>query len=249
MAALLIVAFFGAWQAYCGLGDVDPLILPSPTDVATSLWDDRSILADNLAVTAREIAIGLLVAIVAALLVAVAIHVSPTLRRAAYPLVIASQTIPIPVLGPLLVFWWGFGILPKIFVIGLVCFFPIVVPVVDRLGSVDAGLIKLMRSFGAGRWQRLRLVEAPAALPGLFTGAKLSVAIAAIAAILAEGTGVTTTNGGLGVLILKSQSTLDPARGYAAVVLLSLFSLALFGLVALLERRFVPWAQRKDPSR
>lgn len=248
LAALLLLAFFGAWQAYCGLGDVDPLVLPSPTDVLEALWDDRSLLADQLAVTAREMAIGLAVALVAAVLLAVAMHRFDTVRRAVYPLAIASQTVPIPGIAPLLVFWWGFGVLPKIFVIALICFFPMLVPVLDRLRGVDPGLTKLMQTFGASRWQRLRLVEGPAALPGLFTGLKLAVAVAAIAALLAEGTGVTSADGGLGVLITQSQGQLETARAFAAIVLLSLLSLALFGLVALLERLTVPWALRKEPT-
>jgi ABC-type nitrate/sulfonate/bicarbonate transport system permease component len=247
LAALLLVAFFGAWQLYCDLGNVDALILSSPSDIASALWDDRSLLAHQLLVTTREMGIGLLVGVAVALLAAVLMHRYETLRRATYPLAIASQTIPIAAIAPLLVFWWGFGILPKIFVIALICFFPILVPVLDRLRAVDSELIKLLQTFGATRWQRLRLVEAPAALPGLFTGAKLSVAVAAIAAVLAEGTGVTSDNGGLGVLITQSQGQLETARGFAAVVLLSLLSLALFGIVALLERLTVPWAIRKDP--
>jgi NitT/TauT family transport system permease protein/putative hydroxymethylpyrimidine transport system permease protein len=248
LAALLLLAFFGAWQAYCDLGDVDALVLPSPTDVATALWDDRSLLADQLAVTAREMAIGLVVALVVAVVFAIAMHRFDPVRRAVYPLAIASQTIPIPGIAPLLVFWWGFGVLPKIFVIALICFFPMLVPVLDRLRGVDPGLTKLMQTFGATRWQRLRLVEGPAALPGLFTGLKLAVAVAAIAALLAEGTGVTSADGGLGVLITQSQGQLETARAFAAIVLLSLLSLALFGLVAVLERLTVPWALRKDPT-
>jgi putative hydroxymethylpyrimidine transport system permease protein len=247
-AALLLIAFFGAWQLYCDLGDVEPLVLPAPSDVATSLWEDRSLLFDQLLVTAREIGVGLLAGLVVALAFAVVMHRYATLRRAIYPLAIASQTIPIPAVAPLLVLWWGFGALPKVFVIALICFFPILVPVLDRLRGVDPGLIKLMQTFGASRWQRLRLVEAPAALPGLFTGLKLSVAVAAIAAVLAEGTGVTSTNGGLGVLITQSQGQLATERAFAAVVLLSLLSLALFALVALAERAAVPWAIRKDQS-
>jgi ABC-type nitrate/sulfonate/bicarbonate transport system permease component len=156
---------------------------------------------------------------------------------------VASQTVPIPIVAPLLVAWFGFDLVPKLAIVALVCFFPIVVPVLDGLDGVAADQRKLMRTLGASRWQLLRHVEAPSALPGLFTGAKLSVAIAAIAAILAEQAG---SSAGIGYLIVQAIPQLETARAWAAVVVLSLFSIALFGALALAERRLVPWAR---PSR
>jgi ABC-type nitrate/sulfonate/bicarbonate transport system permease component len=172
---------------------------------------------------------------------AVAIHFSTTLRRALYPLLVGSQTIPIVLVAPLLIAWWGFGLVPKLAIVALVCFFPIVVPTLDALDRVDADLRKLMRTFGASRWQTFRLVEAPAALPGLLTGAKLSVAVAAIGAVFAELSG---SDSGLGNLMIKSIPHLETARAFAAVLILSAFAVALFGLLALAERRLVPWARQ-----
>ena len=243
-AALLALALLGGWELYAQLGSVDDFLLPAPTEIATAAWQDRSLLWDSFAVTAQEIAFGLGCALVLALVAALALHLSTTVRNAVYPLLVASQTVPIPLLGVLLVNWFGFGLLPKLVIIALVCFFPIVVPVLDGLGRVATDQRKLMRTLGASRWQLLRHVEAPSALPGLFTGAKLSVAIAAIAAILAEQAG--TTSGGIGVLITQAIAQLETARAWAAVVVLSLFSIALFGALALAERRLVPWAR---PSR
>jgi ABC-type nitrate/sulfonate/bicarbonate transport system permease component len=238
---VVLAALLGAWQLYVALGSVDPLILPSPSDVASALWTDRTLLWDALKPTALEVAAGIGLSVGVGLLVAVAIHCSATLRRAVYPLVVASQTIPIVVIAPLLIFWLGFGFAPKLAIVALICFFPVVVNTLDGLAGVDPGLLKVMRTLGASRWQTLRRVELPSALPGLFSGAKIAVAVAVIAAVLAEQAG---SEQGLGHLLLLSNAELDSARSYAAVVVLSAFAICLFGGLALLERRALPWAHR-----
>jgi ABC-type nitrate/sulfonate/bicarbonate transport system permease component len=241
MAAVLVLALLGAWEAYADLSGIDDFVLPAPSAIATALHDDRGLLWSNFTVTAGEIGLGMLLALVLGLACAVAIHFSAALRRALYPLLIGSQTIPIVLVAPLLVAWWGFGITPKLVIVALVCFFPIVVPTLDALDRVDADLRKLMRTFGASRWQTFRMVEAPAALPGVLTGAKLSVAVAAIAATLAELAG---SDAGLGNLMLKAIPNFQTARAFAAVLILSAFAVALFGLLALAERRLLPWAHQ-----
>jgi ABC-type nitrate/sulfonate/bicarbonate transport system permease component len=240
IAAVVLVALLGGWEAYVRISGIDELLLPAPSAVAQAIYDDRGLLWDNFTVTAGEIGLGIAVAVVVGLVCAVAIHFSPLLRRALYPLLVGSQTIPIPVVAPLLVVWFGFDLGPKILIIALVCFFPIVVPTLDALGRVDAGQRKLMRTFGASRWQTFRMVEAPAALPGLFTGAKLSVAIAAIAAILAEQAG---TEKGIGRIVDQALAQFETPRAYAAVVVLSVFAISLFGALALAERKLLPWAE------
>jgi putative hydroxymethylpyrimidine transport system permease protein len=241
IAALLLIALLGGWEAYARLGGVEEIVLPAPSAVLAALYDDRVLLWSNFTVTAGEIALGMLAALALGLACAVAIHFSSVLRRALYPLLIGSQTIPIVLVAPLLVAWWGFGLAPKLGIVALVCFFPIVVPTLDALDRVDADLRKLMRTFGASRWQTFRMVEAPAALPGVLTGAKLSVAIAAIAATLAELSG---SESGLGNLMLKAIPNLETPRAFAAVVILSAFAAALFGLLAFGERRLLPWANQ-----
>lgn len=246
MAAILVVlALLGGWQLYCEAGGIDPIILPSPTDIAQSLWDDRALLWSQFLVTAGEMVLGLLVAAVVGVLLAVVLHVSPMLRRALYPLLIGSQTVPIPILAPLLVVWLGYGLVPKILIVALVCFFPIVVPTLDALDGAPPAQGRVLRTLGATRWQRLRFAEAPGAVPGLLTGAKLSVAVAAIAAVLAEQSG---SSEGLGHLIAQAIPQLDTARAWAAVVVLSAFAILLFAALAVVERRFVPWSHRSRGS-
>ena len=165
LPAGIVLLLLAAWQAVVELGWVDDLILPSPTQVATSLWEDRSLLGSDLAVTAKEVLVGLAAAVAVGALLGVAMHVSPAVRNALRPLVIGSQAVPVPVIAPLLILVLGFGLAPKVLLVALVCFFPVAINLYDGLRRVDPDARKLMRSFDASRWQTFRLLEAPAALP------------------------------------------------------------------------------------
>jgi NitT/TauT family transport system permease protein/putative hydroxymethylpyrimidine transport system permease protein len=244
MSALLLIAvLLGAWELYADVGGVDDFILPAPSQIGQALWDDRSLLASNLAVTAQEVGLGILVALVLGFVLAVALHFSGVLRRGAYPLLVASQAVPIVIIAPLLVVWFGFGLVPKLVIIALVCFFPVVVTTLDALGSVDPDQLKLMRTLDASRWQAFRWAEAPAALPAALSGAKIAVAVAVIGAVFAEYAG---SSEGLGHLMLQAIPQLETARAYAAVVLLAAFAVLLFSALAFAERRLVPWANRRS---
>jgi putative hydroxymethylpyrimidine transport system permease protein len=238
----ILLALVGAWELYAQVGGVDRLILPAPHEVAQSLWTDRALLWENLRVTAGEVLLGIVVAGVAGFACAIALHMIFALRVSIYPLLIASQTIPIVMIAPLLVVWLGFGITPKLVIIGLVSFFPIVVTTLDALSRVDPELPKLLHTLDASRWRVLRYVELPAALPGLFSGAKIGVVVAVIGAVFAEWAGASS---GLGHLFQQAIPNLETARAWAAVTLLSAFAIALFGLLTLAERLVVPWAH--DP--
>jgi len=239
--ATVLLVFLGAWEAYARLGSVDDFILPAPTEIAQALVHDRGLLWDNLLVTAQEVGLGILLALLLGALLAVALHFSTTLRRGAYPLLVASQAVPVVIVAPLLVVWFGFGILPKLAIIALVCFFPVVVTTLDALGGVDPDQLKLLRTLDASRWQAFRLAELPTALPAALSGARIAVAVAVIGAVFAEYAG---SSEGLGHLMLQSIPQLETARAYAAVVLLALFAVCLFAALTLAERRLVPWARR-----
>jgi len=245
---LLLAALIGIWEGYVDLkGAAFSLILPSPHQVADALYHDRSLLWSSFLLTAEEVLLGTLVACALGFALAVAIHFSHAFRRAVYPLVVASQAVPVVILAPVLAFWLGFGIGPKLVVVALVSFFSVVVTTVAGLSSVDPDLLKLMRSFDAPRRRTFRLIELPAALPGVFTGAKIAVAVSVIGAVFAEWNG---SDAGLGYLILTSIPQLLSARAMAAVVILALFAVLLFGLLALVERAALPWAYqpRGEPS-
>jgi ABC-type nitrate/sulfonate/bicarbonate transport system permease component len=244
MSALLVVlAGLAGWEAVVRGGLVDDLILPAPTQIATSLWEDRSLLAPDLAVTAWEVVAGLTAAIVVGAALAVAMHLSAPVRRALRPLVIGSQAIPVPVVAPLLILVLGFGLAPKVLMVALVCFFPVTINLYDGLRSADPDQRKVLRSLAATRWQTFRMLEAPAALPQAFTGARIAAAVAVIGAVFAEWAGAES---GLGHALLTANGQLLTARAFACVVLLFALAIALYELFALLERRLLDWTP--DPS-
>jgi len=168
----------------------------------------------------------------------------PLARRALYPLLVGSQAVPIPVVGVLLVFWWGFGLFPKLLVIALICFFPIVVTTVDGLAAVDPEQPKLLRTLDASRWQAFRFGELPAALPAALSGARIALAIGVIGAFIAEtSTPTTGAYPGLGREIL-SDVNFQTARAYAGAAVLVAFALACFYALSVAERRLAPWTVR-----
>jgi len=246
----VLVALVGAWEIAAQTGlmasvlNLDSFLVPSPSEIAKSLWENRTLLADNAWVTLREVLVGFAAALVLGAAVATVLHLSPVLRRAFYPLVVASQTIPILVIAPVLIVWFGFGIGPKIAIVALLCFFPIVVNALDGLATADPDQRKLMRSLGAGRLRTFTLLEAPTALPYLLSGAKVAVAIAVIGAVFGEWAG---SDSGLGYLIQLDNGQLEVARLFASVVVLSAMAILLFAAIALLERRLAWWGDARNP--
>ena len=240
----LILLLLAAWQAAADwdvLSDllgIEPFLIPSPTDVASALADNFSLLADNAWVTMREVLLGFAVALAIGIAFALLLHLWPLLRRAFYPIIIASQTVPVIVVAPILIVWFGFGIGPKVAIVALICFFPITVNMLDGLGSVEPKQRKLLRSMGAGRGQILTRLEIPASLPYLVSGAKIAIAVAVIGAVFGEWAG---SDEGLGHLMLVDNAQLEVPRLFAAIFVLSLMATALFGLVAVLERSFGWW--------
>lgn len=238
---VFLALFLGAWQLYVELSGVSDIVLPPPTAVAQALTDNVALLADNFASTATIIAGGLAIALVGGTALAIGLHLSDRSRQAIYPSLVATQAVPITVLAPLLVVWLGFGVGPKLVIIAVVCFFPVVVATLDALRRSDADHLKLLRSLGASRWQALRWVELPAALPAALSGAKVALAVAGIGAVLAESAG---SEKGLGRMITQANAQYDVALSFAAVVVLVAFALVLFYALQTAERRIAPWAHR-----
>jgi ABC-type nitrate/sulfonate/bicarbonate transport system permease component len=240
-ALLFLALFLGTWELYVAVSGVSDIVLPPPARVAQELVDNPGLLWDNFQATAVVVAGGIVVALLVGTSLAVALHLSERTRKALYPTLVASQAVPIAVLAPLLVVWLGFTIFPKLVIVGIVCFFPVVVTTLDALQRSDADQLKLLRTLDATGWQVLRWVELPAALPAALSGAKIAIAVAVIGAVLAEDAGAEK---GLGHMITQANAQYDVALSFAAVAVLAAFALTLFYLLQTAERRIAPWAHR-----
>jgi ABC-type nitrate/sulfonate/bicarbonate transport system permease component len=225
-------------QGIASLPSVDNLTLASPVETWHALRTDRSLLLDEAGVTAVEVLAGFAISLALGVALAVVMHLIRPLREAAYPLLVASQAIPILVLAPLFILAFGYGIGPKLAIVTLICFFPIVVNMLDGLRSTDADLLKLMRSLGASRWMRLWKAELPSSLPFLFSGIRIAATVSVIGAVFGEWAGA---DRGLGRLVLLANNQLQTPRVYAGTVLLTLMAIALFAIVSVVERLAIPW--------
>lgn len=237
---LVLAALIAAWQAYVRLRGIPDYLLPAPSAIASTLVDERGRLASDGLVTLREMLAGYAAAVAGGLAAAVGLHASATARRAVYPLLVASQSIPVVAIAPVLVIYLGFGLAPKVLIVALVCFFPVTVNALDGFSAVDPEYRRMMRTLHADRWAIFRRVEFPAALPNLFSGMRVAASYAAVAALFAEYAG------GSSGLAAPMRDQLDTPLVGAAVAVLAGMALALFGLVTLAERVLAPWARRVE---
>lgn len=240
------VSLLALWQLIVTVFHVPAYLVPGPIAIAEGIvakWDS---LSANVLVTAGEMLVGFLLAVVAGVIIAVILHISPAIRRTVFPLLVASQTIPVVVFAPLLVVLLGFGIGPKLVIIALICFFPIVVGFADGLSASDGAYRDLMKSLHGSPWKTLTRVEIPSALPSAFSGARIAATYAAIGAVFAEWSGASA---GLGYQIQQSAASLNTTTLFAAVVLLCVLAFALVSVLSLVERFVIPWAPRFTNSR
>ena len=242
LAVLFSLFILALWEVIVRVANVPEYLFPAPSQIVVAFKEDWStILAPAAWVSLREVVFGFVISAVLGIGLAVLLHLFRPLRRALYPLLIGSQTIPIVVLAPILVILLGYGIMPKLVIVALICFFPIVVNGIDGLRSVDDEFIRMMKTLDASRWDIFRRVEFPAALPEIFSGMRIAATFAAIGAVFGEWAGASA---GLGYVMLAATPNLQTARIFAAIVILTLIALLLFGIVSVLERILVPWAPR-----
>ncbi len=235
---LALAVLLGLWQAYVVLGQVNALILPAPSQVAQVTAADWPHLQPALLTTLQETAIGFGYALAFGLAAAALLDLIPLLRQALYPLFVASQSVPIVALAPLLQLWFGTDITAKVIVIVLICFFPITVAGLDGLRATDPELIRLFRGFGASRWRIFWDVRLPNALPALFSGVRIAITYSVIGAIFSEYIGA---DQGLGVYLRQKQAAFRVDLVIGAIGVTALASVALFLLVMLIERLVIPW--------
>jgi len=246
-AVVLVVAILVAWEAYVRFADVSPVLLPSPTRVLSGLWEYRDDAVRHAIPTLVETVVGFALAVVAAITAAVLMDRTPAVRRAVEPILVTSQTIPVVAIAPLFLLWFGFGLLPKVLIVVLVTFFPIVVALLDGFRAVSVDASDLLRSYGATDWQAFRKLRWPNALPSFFIGLRISVVYAVIGAIFGEYVGART---GLGIWMQLSQNAFRTDLVFAAIVVTSALSLALYWTVGVVRRAVIPWAPgvRHEPD-
>lgn len=234
--ALSVLGLVALW-ALLAAGQL-PFVLPGPVQVLRAAWVSRAALGPAVAITLLETALGLALALVVAVVVAAALAGLPPLRRALQPLLVASQTVQVLAVAPLLVMWFGFGLTPKVLVVALGCFFPLAVSLADGLGGVDRAYLDLFASLGARPAQTWRLLRLPAALPAFFSGLKIAVTYGVVSATIGEWVGGSQ---GLGLYMLRSRNALRIDQVFAGMLVTSILSMALYAAAAAAEHRALPW--------
>jgi ABC-type nitrate/sulfonate/bicarbonate transport system permease component len=246
-AAVAIASLLIAWQLYSDLSGVSQTTLPSPLRVAGQAWLNRRALADNALPTIRATLLGFSCSLAGAFLLSAAMDFFAPVRRALFPVFVISQTLPLVAIAPLVVLWFGFGLLPKILLIALVTFFPMLVALVQGYESTEKETTLLLRSMGASRWRSFWLARAPSTLPFFFAGLRISITYAVVGAIFAEYAGATR---GLGIYILKAKNNFRPDLVLAAVCVSAALTLVLFAATGLVQRLAMPWLRlEQKPTR
>lgn len=243
---VLVAIVLAFWQWYVTSHDVRPQELPSPSRVLQMGWAFRGALWENTVPTLEVTAVGFAVSLAVGWILAVVIDFSGFLRRALMPLLVASQTLPIIAIAPLLIIWFGFGLLPKVLVIALVTFFPVAVGLIEGFASTDREATNLLRSMGAGRWKQFFYVRLPSALPNFFTALRIGITYAVTGAIFAEYVGAEK---GLGIYMALQKNSFRTDLVLAAVLVTAVISVSLFLLTYLVQRLLIPWHGKEKRSR
>lgn len=240
-----LVAVVVVWDLAVRVTGVAAYLVPAPAEVAQALWRTRESLGGHLLATSTVAVIGLLAGAITGVVIALALASSQIARRAVAPLLVISQSVPAVILAPLFIVWFGFGMFPKVLVVALIGFFPIAIATLAGLLDADEEHLDLLASLGAGRFETMRRVRIPAALPGFFAGSKVAAAYAVFGAVVAEWMGSAQ---GLGVYLQRSRASFRTDQMFAAIVLIALAGMILFGLVALAARAAMPWKRSPDDT-
>ena len=240
---LLLIAVLGLWQWTSSRQLVGFWIVPSPISVLRVFRDYPQLMLRHLIPTLTASLSGFLLAFLLGIFTALAMHASTLIKRLVYPYLIVSQTVPIIAVAPLLILWFGFGITAKVFTVVLVSFFPIALGFYDGLRQVPLEQVLLLRSMGAGTWTIYRLLRIPASLPSLFTGLKLAATYSVMGAVIGEWLG---GNAGLGIYMTRATKSFQTAHVFAVILIIVALSMALFGIVALLDRILLAWHYKKQ---
>jgi NitT/TauT family transport system permease protein len=235
---IAVIAFLVLWSAGVRVFEIPDYLLPAPEDVIRRIARDWYVLARNASYTVQSVLSGFAAAVLVSVPLAFAVVLSRSVERVTMPFLVMSQTIPKVAIAPILVVWLGFGILPKIAIVFLIAFFPIVVSTVVGLKSVESDMIDLVRSMGARTLKIMLRVRGPTALPQMFAGFKIAICLSVVGAIVGEFVG---SDKGLGYLLLTATGTLDGTLVWSALFILIAIGIVLFAMVSKLERLAIPW--------
>lgn len=233
VAALLVIV-----EIAVRVFEVPAYLVPPPSAVFVELWERWDYFLPNIPSTVYEIWVGFLIALVAGVALAIPVALTRFGDQAIMPILVATQSVPKTALAPIFVIWFGFGFTPKIVVAALLAFFPIVVNTVRGLRSVDPELVQYLTTLGASRWEILRRLRFPSALPFLFAGMKVSISLAVVGAVVGEFIGA---DQGLGYVILRAINNFDTGTMFAGLLIVSVVGVVSYGVIALLEKRVLSW--------
>lgn len=242
-AFLSVGAVLLAWEIYANTSGISPTTLPAPSRVLAQTIQHGDALLQNTIPTLTATLLGFFCSLLAAFVLSVLIDFWRPLRRALFPVFIISQTLPLVAIAPLVVLWFGFGLLPKIMLVALVTFFPMLVALVQGYEATDDDIEALLASMGASRLRIFRLARLPSALPYFFAGLRISITYAVVGAIFAEYAGATR---GLGIYILNAKNNFRPDLVLAAVLVSACLTLVLFGSTVLIQRFATPWTRLEE---
>ena len=235
--------FFLVWYAIIWVFRFPEYVLPTPATVARILWKEAALLFNHSLMTLFEAVVGLALALVIGVAVALVMHTSRVTRYLTYPHLVLLQAIPLIAVAPIVIVWFGFGPLAKILVVAFVCFFPIAVNAFEGFRSVDPSYRELLDTFGASRGARYRHLYVPASVPGILSGAKIAATYSVLGAVIGEWLGGSR---GIGVYMTRAQRSFRNDRLFAAIVIVMVLSLGLFKIVEFVGERLTPWMRRKQ---
>lgn len=242
LPVIFIIFLIGVWQAAVTLGNIQSFILPSPVNVVKALMADFNIMKEHILTTFIEGVTGLLISIVLALILAVIMDLQPKIKKAVYPVLVISQTIPVIALAPLFIIWFGFGMMPKVIIVVIMCFFPIVISISDGMENVDKDLINHFKLMGASKIQRFIHLKLPYGLINFFAGLKIAATYSIMGAVVGEWIGGQT---GLGVYMTRAKSSYAIDKMFAAILVIVIMSMLLFVLIEAISKLCMPWNKFK----
>ncbi|MEC5325543.1 ABC transporter permease [Aurantimonas sp. A3-2-R12] len=246
MSRILTTLFAGTlavlvlWQLSILILSPPHFMLPAPLDVFATLIDRHAFLLHHAGITLLEIVLGLIFGTLAGIVIALAVTSLPGMMQVVWPVILVLQALPVFAIAPLLVLWFGFGLASKVVMAGLIIFFPVASAFADGLRRTDPTLLEAAALSGADRWQILRLIRIPLALPGLITGLRVAAPLAPLGAVIGEWVGA---SGGLGFIMLQANARMQTDILFAALLILAVLTLALRFLVDELAGLLVPWAK------